>query len=102
MIPLKDSNPTRRFPIITILFIAVNILVFIYQLSLGVKLEGFFYRFSVIPNQIVQALHSAIFRPFVFITLITSLFMHGGWLHLGGNMLYLWFLVIMWKISLVI
>jgi membrane associated rhomboid family serine protease len=90
MIPLKDRNPTRRFPIITILLIAVNIIVFFYQLSLGIKLEGFLYSFSVIPNQIYQALHSEVFRPFVFITLVTSLFMHGGWLHLGGNMLYLW------------
>lgn len=90
MIPLKDGIPRRRFPIITILLIAMNILVFFYQLSLGIKLEGFFYHFSVIPNHIYQALHSEIFRPFVFISVITSLFMHGGWLHLGGNMLYLW------------
>jgi membrane associated rhomboid family serine protease len=90
MIPLKDRNPRSRFPIITILLIAVNILVFFYQLSLGIKLEGFYYSFSVIPNHIYQALHSEVLRPFVFITLITSLFMHGGWLHLVGNMLYLW------------
>jgi membrane associated rhomboid family serine protease len=90
MIPLKDRNPRRRFPFITILLIVVNILVFVYQLSLGTRLELFFDHFSVIPNQIYQALHSEVFRPFVFITLITSLFMHGGWLHLGGNMLYLW------------
>jgi membrane associated rhomboid family serine protease len=90
MIPLKDRNPRRRFPIITVILITVNILVFFYQLSLGIKLEGFFHGFSVIPNQIYQALHSEVFRPFVFITFVTSLFMHGGWLHLCGNMLYLW------------
>ena len=90
MIPLKDRNARRRFPIITVILIAVNILVFFYELLLGISLERFLIHFSVTPNEICQALHSNIFRPFVFITLITSLFLHGGWLHLGGNMLYLW------------
>ena len=90
MIPLKDRNPRRLFPIVTIFLIAVNIFVFFYDLSLGIKLERFIFYFSVTPSAIHQVLHSNIFRPFVFITLITSLFLHGGWLHLGGNMLYLW------------
>ena len=90
MIPLKDINPTKRFPIITILIISINILVFAYQLTLGEKIEVFIYNFGVIPNTIYQAIHSNLFKPFVFITLFTSLFLHGGWLHLGGNMLYLW------------
>jgi membrane associated rhomboid family serine protease len=90
MIPLKDRNPTKRFPIITIFLIATNILIFFYQISLGIRLEGFYYKFSVIPSHIVESLHSEIFRPFIFATLFTSLFLHEGWLHLGGNMLYLW------------
>jgi membrane associated rhomboid family serine protease len=90
MIPLKDRNPTKRFPIITILIIAVNVLIFIYQISLGLQWEGFYYKFSVIPSRIVESLHSEIFRPLTFLTLVTSMFLHGGWLHLGGNMLYLW------------
>ena len=90
MIPLKDRNPRKRFPIVTVFLIAVNILVFFYELSLGIKLERFLFHFSVTPNEIHQALQSNIFRPFVFMTLITSIFLHGGWLHLGGNMLYLW------------
>ena len=90
MIPLKDRNSRKRFPLVTILLIAVNVLIFLYQLSLGIKLEGFFHNFSVTPNQIYQALHSEVLRPFVLFTLVTSLFMHGGWLHLCGDMLYLW------------
>jgi membrane associated rhomboid family serine protease len=90
MIPLKDRNPTRRFPIITILLIVINILVFIYQLSLGLRLEGFYYKFSVIPSRIFDTIHSEIFRPLTILTVFTSMFLHGGWLHLGGNMLYLW------------
>jgi membrane associated rhomboid family serine protease len=90
MIPLKDRNPRKHFPIITILLIIVNILVFLYELSLGVGLEKFLFHFGVTPDEIRQALQADIFRPLVFTTLITSLFLHGGWLHLGGNMLYLW------------
>ena len=90
MIPLKDRNPTRRFPIITVSLIVVNVLAFFYELSLGTRIDEFIFHFSVIPNEITQALHSDIFRPFIFITLFTSLFLHGGWLHVGGNMLYLW------------
>jgi membrane associated rhomboid family serine protease len=90
MIPLKDRNPTKRFPIMTVLLIAANIAVFIYQLSLGSQLEDFYYRFSMIPHHIFQSAHSEIFRPLTFLTIITSMFLHGGWLHVGGNMLYLW------------
>jgi len=90
MIPLKDRIKRKRFPFITSLLILVNILVFAYQLSLGENLEFFFNHFSITPSQIIQALHSDLFKPFVFMTFITSLFLHGGWLHLGGNMLYLW------------
>jgi membrane associated rhomboid family serine protease len=90
MIPLKDRNPRRRFPLITVLLIAANIFVFLYELSLGIRLERFLVHFSVTPSVIHQVLHLNIFRPFVFITLVTSLFLHEGWLHLGGNMLYLW------------
>jgi len=90
MIPIKDRNIRRSFPVVTILLILSNILVFIYELSLGANLDIFFGHFSVIPNHIYQALHSELLKPFVFITLLTSLFLHGGWLHLGGNMLYLW------------
>lgn len=90
MIPLKDKNPRKRFPVITLILIAVNIIVFIYQLSLGSHLEEFYYRFSVIPQRITESIHSGAIKPLPYLPLITSLFLHGGWLHLGGNMLYLW------------
>lgn len=90
MIPLRDRNPAKHFPIITVMLIIVNILLFFYQLSLGLRLEEFLYNFSVIPNEIQKAIHFDIFRPLIFVTFVTSLFLHGGWLHLIGNMLYLW------------
>jgi membrane associated rhomboid family serine protease len=90
MIPLKDKNPTRRFPAITILLIALNILVFMYQAMLGERLQDFISRFSLVPFDIYNAMQLHGYKPAVFMTLVSSLFLHGGWLHLGGNMLYLW------------
>lgn len=82
MIPIKDDNPRIRPPVITVALIGVNILVFFYQLQLGPQVQSFVREFGAIPSQIVrgQDLH----------TLLTSMFLHGGIMHLGGNMLYLW------------
>lgn len=85
MIPLRDENPTKTFPFVTIAIIIINALVFIYELSLGAHLEDKFNRFAVIPYEITH-----INNPAVLLTLITSLFFHAGFAHLLGNMLYLW------------
>jgi membrane associated rhomboid family serine protease len=90
MIPLKDKNPTRHFPVVNIALIAVNVLAFIYELTLGSGLEEFLFRFGSVPNAISQTIRSGVFNPLTIATIFTSLFLHGGWLHLGGNMLYLW------------
>ena len=91
MIPLKDENPTRTFPFITILLIVLNSVIFIYQLSLGRGIEFFIYRFGAVPFEVV---HNVDLPPLgglpPFLTLITSMFLHAGLLHLAGNMLYLW------------
>lgn len=91
MIPLKDSNPTERFPIITVVFIALNILVFLYQASLGDDaVASFIGAFSLVPARLLHA-GTALPGPVpVGITIFTSQFLHGGLLHLTGNMLYLW------------
>jgi membrane associated rhomboid family serine protease len=87
MIPLRDDNPTRSFAYVTSGLIALNVLVFIYQLSLGnpQNLEAFFQAYALTPSRL-----STDPSPLVFGTVFSSMFMHGGWLHLGGNMLYLW------------
>ncbi len=90
MVPLKDENPTRITPYVTYVFIAINIFVFLYQIGLGQEgLEGFFRTWAVVPANL-SASFAGQASPLVWITLITSQFMHGGLLHLGGNMLYLW------------
>ena len=78
MIPLRDVIPSRTVPYITIALVAINSLVFLYQLSLGDAVNEFAFAFGLVP---------AVFSwPSVF----TSMFLHGGILHVAGNMLYLW------------
>lgn len=82
MIPIADDDsPNRTTPMITYALIAANILVFITELSLG---DLFIIKWAFIPSRFMAdpTLQS--------VTLFTSMFMHAGWLHLGGNMLYLW------------
>ena len=83
MIPLSDDQPTRRFPIVTIAIIVVNALVFIgWQLRVGME-------DSLGSGAFIPAMLSA-HEPGAMTRLITSLFMHGGWMHLIGNMWFLW------------
>jgi len=94
MIPLHDDIPSRRRPIVTWLLIVANILAFTYELTLGPgALETFFYTWAVIPLDITVAWRSLLggqFDPGAFVPVFTAMFLHGGWLHIGSNMLYLW------------
>ncbi len=91
MIPIKDRNPTHRFPIITILIIIVNVVVFLYEVSLDSKgLESFFLAYGVIPFSVIGTFAQGPLDPMAVFPLLSSMFLHGGILHLGGNMLYLW------------
>jgi membrane associated rhomboid family serine protease len=86
MIPLRDMNPTRRLPVMTIILIAVNVIVFLYTNSLNARAQTrFFIDYGLIPLKITATLNTT-----TALTFITSMFLHGGWLHIGGNMLYLW------------
>lgn len=92
MIPLKDDNPTETTPYVTVALIAINIIVFIYQLSLGPRGDQLFvFRTGIIPYEFTHAVDIPPYaaHPLVF-NLIAAMFMHGGILHLLGNMLYLW------------
>jgi len=90
MFPLHDDNPTRSFPFLTITLIATCVLVFLWQLSLGSQLNNAIHAFGAIPA-IIFGYQSPSSVPIpVWGTAITSMFLHGGWMHLLGNMLYLW------------
>lgn len=90
-IPLKDENPTYRFPFITILFIIINVVVYIYQNIQGEGAETFIFRMGAIPFELTHFTDNPPYSPFpVHLTLFTSIFIHGDIFHLLGNMLYLW------------
>jgi membrane associated rhomboid family serine protease len=93
MIPLRDDNPTRSTPVLTVMLIAVNALVFIYQLSLGQRQEqALVFQFGAIPAVIVgsRSLPEQLAAIPPIFSLFTSMFLHGGFMHIIGNMLYLW------------
>lgn len=87
MLPLRDLNPTRRTPFITFGFIAVNVLVFLWMMLMSQEeIQSLFLDLSVVPANITA-------DPFSIesiLDIFRSMFFHGGWLHLGGNMLYLY------------
>lgn len=101
MIPLKDYNPTRHFPLLTVVLIVINVMVFVRDRLTGHLEEvlvptrhgavtathfigGLSDRFALVPANLLL-------NPFQqWITVFTSMFLHGNWLHIGSNMLYLW------------
>jgi membrane associated rhomboid family serine protease len=92
MIPISDANPTRRAPVVNWLLISINIIVFLYELSLPTRaFNGFVASFGVNSTNILHALARPSLAPMgTWETLITSQFLHAGWLHIIGNMIYLW------------
>jgi membrane associated rhomboid family serine protease len=98
MFPLKDDVPSRTIPIVTIGLILLNAVVFLYQISLEVGGEGvarasadaFVLEFGVTPCRLSGACRGGADLPSPILTVFTSMFVHGGILHVLGNMLYLW------------
>lgn len=90
MIPIRDNVYKYRIPAVTYLLIAANVTVFIYQITLGAEIDDFVEQYAVVPAELYSALRSPVAGFPVFLTLITSLFLHGSLLHLAGNMIYLW------------
>lgn len=92
MIPLRDDNPTSLLPIVTVTIILICVLVFIWEISLTGKEQYYISALSVIPSTLLSGKNlppdMAVIPPAA--TLFTSMFLHGGWMHLIGNMLYLW------------
>ncbi len=92
MIPLKDLNPQRAFPIMTLLLIAANVVVFIHQVTLSpAATEAFVKTYALTPSHIQLALEGHRYTPLeAFLPLFTCMFLHGGYLHIIGNMWFLW------------
>ena len=93
MIPLKDDNPTQGKPIVSYGIIGFCILIFLAQTGLSeTELRDFTYSYGLIPSVLMglDQLPNDLYRISPIGTIFTSMFMHGGWMHLIGNMLYLW------------
>lgn len=94
MLPIGDNDsPNRRFPVMTWLLIAINAIVFVYELTLSpAGLEAFFNNWGAVPGAISAAIAhpAAAGSVHALLTLITSQFLHAGWVHIGGNMLFLY------------
>jgi len=90
MFPIGDDNSARRtVPLVTYALIVITVIFFLIELSGG---DAFIQKWAFIPSRFLANPGGD------FLTIFTSMFMHAGWLHLGGNMLYLWILAITWKI----
>lgn len=91
MIPLKDNIPSRTFPIITTIIIVVNLLIFVYASLMPTAAQRVLVeRFALIPRELMISLVDRTeLLPYNFLTIFTSMFLHGGVFHVAGNMLYL-------------
>ena len=92
MFPIRDNVPSRSFPVITILLIVVNAAIFLLEVAMGPRaLAGFVARNALIPDH-VTSYFSGVHLPagHIFFPFFSSMFLHGGWLHLIGNMWFLW------------
>ncbi|HXJ80566.1 MAG TPA: rhomboid family intramembrane serine protease [Candidatus Methylomirabilis sp.] len=98
MIPLRDDLPTRSVPVVTVLLMALNVLVFLYQASLEIGGQGegfnaaqdFAKEFGLIPCRLTGSCQFAGELPSPVFTIFSSMFLHGSFFHIAGNMLYLW------------
>jgi membrane associated rhomboid family serine protease len=94
-IPLKDLNPSRRYPFVNITLILANVAAFIYQLDLQLSLTPkayslFITSYSTVPARFPAFLAGRASFEAAFLPLFTSMFLHSGFLHIAGNMLFLW------------
>lgn len=93
MVPIRDENPITTTPYVTYAFIALNVLVFLYEMTLSApNLEALFNTFAVVPKDLSLSFNTGMGAPHIseWGTLLSAEFLHAGFFHVGGNMLYLW------------
>jgi membrane associated rhomboid family serine protease len=90
MIPLRDTIRSRTIPVVNYVLIAMCGVVFLVELSMGDAVDGFIYRYGAVPVNVWTSISAGDFSPANLYPLLTSIFLHGGWMHLLGNMLFLY------------
>jgi len=95
MIPIRDDTPRYSTPYVTYFIIALNVLVFLFELSVGAQgpraLNSLIHEFGVVPRHFVRVASGPGFSlPGLLLPILTSMFLHGGWVHIIGNMWFLW------------
>ncbi len=91
MFPIWDDVPTKKFPLITVILIVLNSIVYLYQMSLGERFNEFIYSMGLVPFEIAHHIDLFPTGPSpIYLTILFSMFMHGSIVHLLGNMLFLW------------
>jgi membrane associated rhomboid family serine protease len=89
MIPLRDTTKSKTIPFVNYIFIGICGIVFLYETSLDDQLLAFVKSYGIIPARVTRAAEEGHFAVRAYLPLISSAFVHGGWVHLIGNMLYL-------------
>lgn len=91
MIPIRDRNPSGTFPLITVIIILINVLAFLFELSLGRNLTYFLFSYGIVPLKIFQSTDiPEVNMANTYFPFLSYMFLHGGFIHLLGNMWYLW------------
>jgi membrane associated rhomboid family serine protease len=91
MIPLKDLNASRRFPVVNVALIVINVAVFVYEVTLPSRVgHAFLMANALVPIRLPEFLAGTVDAHAALVPLLTSMFLHGGLMHLLGNMLFLW------------
>jgi hypothetical protein len=95
MIPIRDDTPRYSMPYVTYFIIALNVLVFLFELTVEAQgpraMNSLIYEFGVVPRHFVRVATGPGFSlPALFLPILTSMFLHAGWLHIIGNMWFLW------------
>jgi membrane associated rhomboid family serine protease len=90
-IPLKDLNPRRTYPVVNVLLILANVIVFLFELTLSpAQNHAFVMAYATVPARIPAFFSGHVTFDAAFVPILTSMFLHSGFLHIAGNMLFLW------------
>ncbi len=90
MFPLRDTIPSKRFPLVNFILIGLNVWAFFIELSLGSAVQNFIQAYGFVPARLTHPAAYGVTSLYAVLTIFTAMFLHGGWIHIIGNMWFLW------------